>query len=137
MRGALLLALLICTGCDSATDSGETALQVRGTWTYTSTQSSPALTIEGTVRIDQQNGADFTGSVVLSEKDVQGTIRDRTGQLSGRVVGSSTVDFDVFIDASSRRHVANVTAGDSMSGTWAQTGATPPSTNPFVARKVQ
>lgn len=133
----LLLALVICGACDSATDSGETALQVRGTWTYTSTQSSPPLTIQGTLHVDQQDGADFTGSVVFSERDLQGTIRDRTGQLIGRVIGSSTVDFDVFIEASSRRHVATVILGDSMSGTWAQTGVTPPTTNPFVARKVQ
>jgi hypothetical protein len=136
MIRVVLLALLLCTACDSATDGGSGALEVLGTWTYTGTQSSPPLNIHGTLRIDEQDGVYFSGSVDLTESDVQGTVRNRTGQVSGRVVGGDAVDFDVFIEAAARRHVAAL-RGDSMSGAWAQSSVVPAITGNFVARKAQ
>ncbi|MGQ0813262.1 MAG: hypothetical protein ACT4O1_02220 [Gemmatimonadota bacterium] len=137
MKGIVLCSLLICgAACGSATDAGSDAHDVRGVWSYTAVQASPALNVRGSLRIDQQSGADFSGTAEFRETDVQGTMRDRSGQLSGRVVGGSAVDFDVFIDDAPRRHVASLQA-DSMLGTWARTGVTPPQTGSFSARRLQ
>lgn len=132
MRSALALVLALAA-CSSATDNDIGARSMLGTWSYDAIQSSPSLTVRGTLRIDQQSGAEFSGVATFSETDVQGTIRNRTGQLSGRVIGANAVDFDIFIEESSRRHVAGVHM-DSMSGTWARTASNPPVSGSFRAR---
>ena len=137
MKPALIaLACVQLLACESATDNDANARDVRGVWSYSGVQSSPSLSIRGFLRIDQQNGNEFSGTAEFSETDVQGTVRNRTGQLSGRVLGADAVDFDIFIDEASRRHVARVVA-DSMNGTWARTGGNPPITGSFTARKTQ
>lgn len=136
MRVLLALTALLIAACDSTTDAGAAARDVRGVWAYSGSQMSPSLNITGTLQIDQQDGAEFSGSVTFQEADVQGTIRNRTGPLSGRVLGGDAVDFDIFIDQSSRRHVAGVT-NDSMSGSWARTGTNPPVTGSFSARRTR
>lgn len=135
-RGLLTLTAMLIVACDSTTDAGGSARDVRGVWSYSGSQTSPSLNITGTLQIDQQDGAEFSGTVTFQEADVQGTIRDRTGPLSGRVLGADAVDFDIFIDQSSRRHVAGVTS-DSMNGSWARTGTNPPVTGSFSARKTR
>lgn len=135
-RRLLTLAILLIAACDSVTDTGASARDVRGVWSYSGSQTSPSLSISGTLQIDQQDGAEFSGTVTFDEADVQGTRRNRTGPLTGRVLGGTAVDFDIFIDEGSRRHVAGMTS-DSMSGTWARTGTNPPVTGSFSARKMR
>ena len=137
MRTALLAALFFASAaCGSATDDGD-ALPVTGTWDYAATQAVPPLNIHGTLRIDRQDGRFFSGSADLAETDLQGTLRNRTGQLAGSMIGGdAVVEFDLFIDAASRRHVGTLSHGDSMSGTWAYSGTIPPVTGSFRARKI-
>jgi len=54
----------------------------------------------------------------VTEVDAQGS-RRRTGTLSGRIVDSVTVDFDVFLTTVGRRHVGAL-ARDSIQGTWVE-----------------
>ncbi len=116
----LLLLLTVLVACDSPTDNNS-AIDVRGAWTYQATQTTPVLDMAGTLTIGEQEGATFTGTAQITETDLQGTQRTRFGVLSGRVVGGDVVDMDVYMDAQVRRHVARV-AADSISGTWTVTG---------------
>lgn len=121
-RRFAMLFVLALAACGSTTDTGTTSVDMRGTWSYTGVQTSPVLNVSGILTIDQQSGKSFTGSAQFSETDVQGTIRIRTGQINGRVIGADAVDFDIFVEATARRHVGRVVA-DSMKGTWAVTGS--------------
>ena len=134
MRSAILLLALACGACASPTDDSAATRDMRGVWAYNGGQASPVLTVRGTLRIDQQSGSDFSGTAEFSETDVQGTQTNRAGVLSGRVVGNSAVDFDIYIENAPRRHVAALLT-DSIAGTWARTGATPVVTGSFSARK--
>jgi hypothetical protein len=134
MRYAFL-TFAVLSACDSPVDNGVTGVDMRGMWSYSGIQAAPALTLAGTLNIDQQNGRDFSGTVAFSETDVQGTQTNRTGQLSGRVVGTEAVDFDIFFDEGPRRHVATI-RGDSMSGIWARTGSVPPVTGSYMSKKL-
>lgn len=136
MRNVLPLVLML-TACGSATDNDIAARSMLGNWSYDGVQTTPtALTVRGTLRIDQQSGNEFSGTATFSETDVQGTRRDRTGQLSGRVLGSNAVDFDIFIEESARRHVGGISM-DSMSGDWARTASIPQVRGKFSARLMQ
>lgn len=134
MKLALILAFAL-VACDSATDSGADTRDMRGDWTYNGIQDSPRLSVTGTLRIDRQNGAEFSGAVNFSETDVQGTIRNRTGILSGQVLDANTIEFDIFIEETSRYHLGAVRA-DSMSGPWARSSVNPAITGSFSARKL-
>ncbi|HEX6557830.1 MAG TPA: hypothetical protein VF021_00165 [Longimicrobiales bacterium] len=134
MLQKLLLTMLLAAGaCSSTTDNGNSSLSVKGTWSYSGMQTAPAVSIAGVISIDQQTGSSFSGSAQLRETDAQGTIRDVVGQVNGRVIAADAVDFDIFIQATTRRHVARV-AADSMGGTWAVTGTT--TTGSFTARRL-
>ena len=129
----LLTSFLLVAGCDSPSSDGGATIDVRGTWRYRATQSAPALEIDGELRITEQTERFFTGTAALRETDVQGTQQTRAGALSGRVIGADVLDFDIFIDAQARRHVARM-VGDSIGGTWSAAGAAGLS-GPFSARK--
>ena len=133
MRYAFL-TFVVLSACDSPVDDGATGVDMRGVWSYSGIQESPALTVAGTLNIERQSGRDFSGTVAFSETDVQGTQTNRTGQLSGRVVGAEAVDFDIFFDEAPRRHVAAI-RGDSMYGIWARTGVIPPVTGTYSSKK--
>lgn len=134
MRRAILAVVLTCAACTSPTDDSAATRDLRGVWAYNGVQASPALTVRGTLRIDQQTGADFSGTAEFSETDVQGTQTNRAGVVNGRVVGNGAVDFDIYIETAPRRHVASLLT-DSMAGSWARTGATPVVTGSFNARR--
>ena len=110
------MSFLLVAACDSPTGEA-TGIDMRGTWDYFADQTAPALDIEGVLTITEQNGTFFTGTAALTEIDVQGTRRTRAGAISGSFIGNAVVDFDIHIDAQSRRHVGRITA-DSTNGTW-------------------
>lgn len=125
--------LLMLTGCDAGTGIDHDATDVRGTWSFIAEQATPPLDFQGELFITEQRGADFSGRLEVQEKDAQGTIRNRVGVVSGRVIADDAVDFDAFIDAEPRRHVGRIRA-DSISGNWATTLQLP-LTGKFVARR--
>jgi hypothetical protein len=130
----LIWAACLLSACDSATGAATSTLALSGNWSYTATQTSPTVVISGTLHIDQTGATMFTGAANFTETDALGMVRQRVGQLTGQTVSSDAIDFDVFIDATTRRHVARVQA-DSMSGTWALTaGGT--GTGSFKAKKL-
>ena len=118
-RGALSLAILGSVACiESAGPSGPFA-HVQGIWTYSGTQTTPALTLSGTLSITQQSGDVIEGSLTWSESDGIGGPVLRSASVAGVVVGLEDVDFEAALDASSRRHLARISAnGDTLVGVW-------------------
>jgi hypothetical protein len=131
--GVTLLAIALLAACDAGTSLDEDAIDMQGTWSFVATQSTPPLDFQGSLSITEQDGANFSGRIELQEKDAQGTIRNRVGVVSGRIIADDAVDFDAFIGTEPRRHVARV-ASDSMSGSWAES-AQLPLTGKFSARR--
>jgi hypothetical protein len=132
-RLAVMGVLVLLAACDSGTSLDDDAVDVRGTWSYIANQSTPPLDFQGSLSITEQDGASFSGRVELQEKDAQGTIRNRVGVVSGRVIARDAIDFDAFIGLEPRRHVARV-AADSMFGSWAESLQLP-LTGKFTARR--
>lgn len=133
--GLVVLMSALVLACGSTTAGDDTGVNIQGTWTFAGTQVSPAVEITGELRIERQDGATLSGELETRERAVDGTIRNRVGSLSGRIL-ENTVDFDVFVDAQPRRHVGRV-RGDSITGTWAQTTGGGPITGAFTAQRVR
>ena len=119
-RRALAAISLACLACGSATDNGPVTISLEGSWNYAAIQAAPAANLTGTLRVEDQNSATFVGTIQFTETDAQGGVRNRTGDVSGRVIGSDVVDFDMDVEGVSRRHVG-LMQGDSIAGTWATT----------------
>lgn len=121
---ALALRSILLAGgvsaCTLATEAEGPFVEVVGTWSYTGTQTAPALSLDGTMSILQQNGGDISGSLTWTERDALDNLQLRGAQIAGRVIGLGDADFDVVIPEGTRRHVARVSAnGDTIDGVWA------------------
>lgn len=130
----LLLLIGLLAACDSPSANDDTAIDVRGVWAYDATQTTPALDIDGAIQITEQSGNTFTGTAAFRETDVQGTQRERAGAVSGRLVGGTVVDMDIYLEGQVRRHVARIDAA-AMNGTWSLTDAAS-LTGDFTARRL-
>jgi hypothetical protein len=136
LRMAMVCSLLV--GCKTPQDCATpTNPNLLGSWTYTAAQNTPATAaLAGTLVIATQCGTMVTGSLDVTEIDASGS-RRRTGTMSGRTVDSLTVDFDVFLTPTGRRHVGAVTvARDSIQGTWIEPLGVGSATGSFVADRI-
>lgn len=105
---------------------------VRGVWSYAATQVSPALTLSGTLNVSQQSLDVIEGGLSWSEADGVNAPVFRSGSMAGLVIGETDVDFEVAVDAGSRRHLARISAnGDTLVGVWV--GTTGSGGGPFTA----
>ncbi len=120
--GAGLVAALGLLGsaCAFATDPDQTVADVRGTWQYSGAQSAPALVLTGTLSISTQQGEVVGGQLSWQEPDGSGGTANRGGAVSGRVIETTDVDFDVLAPGVTRRHVGRL-VGDSIKGAWIET----------------
>lgn len=121
---ALALRSILLAGgvsaCTLATEAEGPFVEVVGTWSYTGAQTAPALSLDGTMSILQQNGGEISGSLTWTERDALDNLQLRGAQIAGRVIGLEDADFDVVIPEGTRRHVARVSAnGDTIDGVWA------------------
>lgn len=119
-RAWITIAILAMLGCTSATDENDTTIDLIGSWTYAATQSGSSVRIDGTLVIDEQNGASFTGEFTGHLRDAQGEITNIDGIASGRSFGDDAIDFDLILAGLERRHVGRLARPDSIDGTWAQ-----------------
>lgn len=113
----LALLALLPAACAFATDPDAEVADVRGTWTYTGEQSAPALALTGTLTVQSQQGETIGGQLSWQEPDGLGGQAIRGGAVSGRVIETTDVDFDVLSVGVTRRHVGRL-AGDSIKGAW-------------------
>jgi hypothetical protein len=113
----LAAAALLATGCSLATDPVGEVADLRGTWRYSGDQTAPALTLEGTLTITAQSADVISGQLSWQEQAAGGGTRTDGGPVSGRVIETTDVDFDVILGAVERRHVGRIT-GDTVRGAW-------------------
>lgn len=119
--GALALVQVSVLACIDTTAPDGTYAQVAGGWTYTGTQAEPARQLEGDFVVSNQNGDLITGTITFLESDGVGNVDLRGGPVSGRVIETTDVDFDLTLGAAQRRHVARISAnGDTIQGVWVQ-----------------
>lgn len=116
---AVFSVLAGAAACISTTDNSGPAPDITGAWSYTGTQAAPSADLTGVVTIAAQDGELIGGSATWEESSSGGMVRLIGGQLSGRVIGTADVDFDVLLSDGTRRHVARLTA-DTMRGSWVQ-----------------
>jgi len=118
--GVVAVAVLGLSACTLGTEAEGPFVNVVGSWSYTGSQTAPALSFDGTMSILQQSGGDITGSLTWTERDALDNLQLRGAQVAGRVIGLEDVDFDVVIPEANRRHVARIsTNGDTVDGVWA------------------
>ena len=118
-RAIGILALSLAAACSSPTDTSPTSVQLMGNWHYTAAQTSGSrVTYDGTLMITQQAGRTFSGGLDVQATSPQGTVVRVNGVVSGRIVSTASVDFDLQLTDDVRRHVGSV-AGDTIKGTWA------------------
>lgn len=116
---AVLLFLTALGGCSLLTAPEGVAANVVGSWTYTGTQTTPALLLEGSIAITAQSGATISGTASWDEYEGMVLTGTDGGPVAGRVIGPSDVDFDVVTPSGDRRHVGRLVA-DTMTGAWVQ-----------------
>lgn len=111
-------ALLVLAGCSLSTENTEPVADVRGAWTYSGSQVTPALQFAGTLFITGQSGDQIAGTLSWTEQDGLGNVVVRGGEVTGTVIADSDIDFDVTLADEVRRHIAAITA-DTLEGIWA------------------
>jgi hypothetical protein len=121
VRGVVVL-VVVTTACIDVTDGGAAAVNLSGAWEYTGTQIAPSADLSGVLTVSSQDGELIGGSVSWEERTGPGTTRLISGALSGRLIGTEDVDFDVLLSEGTRRHVGRLTA-DTIRGTWVQVGS--------------
>src|SRR5690606_28645654 len=106
VRRAILWIAVACLACESSTGPNGPVADVAGVWSYSGTQTLPALSLSGTLNISRQSRDVIEGSLGWSETDGVSVPVLKSGSLAGVVVGTTDVDFDVAVDGVSRRHLA-------------------------------
>jgi hypothetical protein len=95
-----------------------------GTWALTGTQTSPAFAISGTLDVESQSRSTIVGAASWTEPDGMGGTVPRGGSLSGLVIETTDVDFDVTVNGEERRHVGRISADqDTIEGVWLQSAS--------------
>jgi hypothetical protein len=125
-RAAALGVALAAGACRSPAACGPATPPVLlGSWNYVATQTSPTTaSLSGVLQISSQCGQQISGTLDVTQTDAGGT-RRLAGAVGGTSVGSSSVEFDAYLDAAARQHFATV-RNDSLVGTWVeQTGGSP------------
>ena len=119
VRALRIVALSIAASCSSPTDTSPTTVQLTGNWHYTAAQTSGTrVTYDGMLMITQQSGRTFSGGLDVQAISPQGAVTRVNGVVSGRIVSTASVDFDLQLTDDVRRHVGTV-VGDTIRGTWA------------------
>ncbi len=129
-RCAILAALVwSCAAPVSPCGTGPVPVDLRGSWHYEGTQSSPSAMLSGTLRITSQPGQDFYGDLSVRETDVgSGTVRDLSGAVTGCALDATSVDFGALftVETAARRHLGTVKMDSLTNGTWVESGPSGP-----------
>lgn len=116
---SLLAAVFLLSSCRLLTSDDREAADLRGRWTYTGTQATPQLELSGELLITSQTGSQVEGTATWEERDPIGNVQLAAGNVFGRAIGFTDVDFDIVGETSDRRHVARLVA-DTMVGIWVE-----------------
>jgi hypothetical protein len=118
------LVLAVTPGCGGISDPSSTDVQLVGNWHYVAAQTSGnRVMYDGTLVITQQSGRNFAGGLDAQASVPQGGVVRVNGVVSGRIVSSGSVDFDLQLSDDVRRHVGSISR-DSITGSWATSDLT-------------
>jgi hypothetical protein len=124
VRAAIAMAVVgSLTSCKNPAQVVVVAANVGGGWNYFAATTSAPTTLSGTLTISQSGTPSFTGALEGTEY-TGGQMRRVIGLVSGRTIDSARFDFDLALDAATRRHHVGSIRGDSISGTWLETTST-------------
>lgn len=121
IQTAAATALAAACTADSAAPGG--AAPVAGAWQFTGQESSGAgRTFSGVLALVSESSTTFSGtSDVVQTAAGQPPLR-RSGPVSGRVTGNSTVDFITTAGGTQRQHLGTLVV-DTMAGSWLELAA--------------
>lgn len=106
------------TGCLGSGTEPTTVSPLEGQWDVTGQSTAGVANgTQGGLVVRSGSGTGFTGAYDVIETSAQGAQRRLSGPLSGRTAGSNSVEFEVVLGTSTRRHVATRTA-DTLRGSW-------------------
>lgn len=112
-----VLALLVAA-CAPVSETCRSEASVVGNWRYSAIEQAPVrATLTGTLSVTQQSCGNFSGTLNVVEVTAQGGSRQLSGPINGQVVDAGSLQFDAFLEADARQHLASI-AGDSLTGTW-------------------
>ena len=120
MIGIVSIGVLACKNPAQVAVVGA---NVDGAWNYFAATTSSPTTLSGTLTISQSGTASFTGALEATEQ-ASGQQQRVIGLVSGRTIDSTRFDFDLVLDAGTRRHHVGSIRGDSITGTWLETTST-------------
>lgn len=135
MRAILLLALVPLAACQVTTSQCSAVPAVVGTWRYSATETTPVRTsISGTLSITSANCSAIVGQLDVVQTTATGATQRLAGPITGQVVDGSSFQFDAYIDASPRQHLASL-KGDSLNGSWVSTDGSQAATGTFGGKR--
>lgn len=114
------IGVAMAFGCTPMTAPAGSSARVEGSWTYVATNSAAPLVVNGSLSITPRSGSSFGGSLDATESGDAAGDRRVVGVVSGRMLDSTLVDFDLTIPDGALRHVGSV-RGDSLVGSWVET----------------
>jgi hypothetical protein len=122
-RALLVSVCLLFASCDDPLGTCVAEVSLVGAWDYEAPPgpSHPYLT-RGTLTVSKESCEGFEGRADLLETDGLGAMRARVGAVSGRVLDSGSLRFDVFFEAGARQHFGELRT-DSMIGSFVDEGA--------------
>jgi hypothetical protein len=126
---------LVAGACASPTASCDAAGAVTGHWSYAATQETPVHgTLTGSLVISSQTCTDFQGALDVIERLTTGESRRIAGPVSGSLVDTDVARFEVTLGGVGREHLVRL-HGDSMSGSWVETGGSLQGNGRFGGRR--
>jgi hypothetical protein len=130
---ALMVAL--SASCSTPTASCGFMTAAEGQWSYRATRESPEPgVVTGTLRIESPNCVDLRGAMDVVEVLASGATRRIAGPLSGTIIDSGRVRFEVVLGTTTREHFARI-IGDSLAGSWIEIVGVTTGSGPFSGRR--
>ena len=136
MKRLLVFGIVALAACQMDTTSSCTDVPaVVGNWRYSSVEDTPVhATVSGTLTITSASCSGIVGQMDVVQTDAAGATQRLAGPVTGQVVDGSSFQFNAFLEATPRQHLASI-HGDSLSGSWVSTAGTQPATGTFGGRR--
>ncbi len=135
MRRLLLLGLIPLAACQVETVKCGQVPAVTGNWRYTATETTPIrATVSGTLLITSATCDAIVGQMDVVQTDATGATQHLAGPITGQAIDGTSFQFSAYLDATPRQHLATVSHGDSLSGSWVNTGGPQSATGTFGGR---
>lgn len=134
-RSIALLAALALAACGSESEDCGAPADPSGTWDYGATQSDPGATVSGTWVLSHPETCRIAGTFSAAVDAGDGSPMLLSGSVSGIFLDETHVEIHLYPTGAGDRAHLGIVAGDSMSGTWDQPGASAGVSGTFHAER--